>query len=65
MSPIETHLYQNVALASTTESIVESWVCNNETKCDKSEPAKEHAMCYIVTSDFIFEKEIYGHYSHG
>ena len=29
-------------------------VCNNETKCDKDELAKERAMCYIVTTDLIF-----------
>ena len=32
MSPTETQLYQNVALSHSTETIVESWSCNNETK---------------------------------
>ena len=54
MSTIETHLYQNVALGSTTETIGESLNCTIETKFDNTEPAEEHAMCYIVTTSFIF-----------
>ena len=45
MSAIETHLYQNVAFGSTTETIGESLNCTNETKFDKSEATGESTMC--------------------
>ena len=54
MSPTGTHLNQNVTKCFHNRVHCGKRVCNNETKCDKSEPAKERAMCYIVTTDFIF-----------
>ena len=49
MSPIETHLYHKLSLASTTQTMKQ-----NDKKYEKSDTAIEYTMCFILTTGLSF-----------